>query len=62
MLMTAIDGKYSSGSWRREGLSIRNSTIGKGVLATRDILSVDLSDNVWAVPASFIAYAVGQHE
>lgn len=61
MRMTAIDGKYSSGSWRREGLSIRNSTIGKGVLATRDILSVDLSDNVWAIPASFIAYAVGQH-
>ena len=49
--------KYISGSWRREALSISNS-IGQGVLATRDILSVDDDDPVWAVPACFLAYCL----
>jgi len=57
--MTALDGKYVSGAWRQEALTIRNSDIKTGVLATRDILSFEASDDVWAVPASFIAYSVG---
>lgn len=56
--VTALDGKYVSGSWRREALTIRNSTLATGVLATRDVLSIDADDPVWAVPAAFIAYAL----
>jgi uncharacterized protein len=56
---TPLDGKYISGTWKRDALSIRNSTYGRGVLATRDVLSVEADDPVWAVPASFIAYALG---
>ena len=55
---TPIEGKYISGSWKREALSIRNSVFGRGVLATRDVLSIEPDDPVWAVPASFIAYAL----
>lgn len=55
---TPLDGKYVSGSWKRDALSIRNSAFGSGILATRDVLSVDPADPVWAVPASFIAYAL----
>lgn len=55
---TPLDGKFISGSWKRDALSIRNSTFGSGILATRDVLSVDPDDPVWAVPASFIAYAL----
>jgi uncharacterized protein len=55
---TTLDGKYISGSWKRDALSIRNSTFGSGILATRDVLSLDPEDPVWAVPASFIAYAL----
>ena len=57
--MTALDGKYVSGAWRQEALTIRNSDIKTGVLATRDILAIDASDDVWAVPAAFIAYSIG---
>jgi uncharacterized protein len=57
---TPLDGKYVSGSWKRDALSIRNSAFGRGVLATRDVLSVDPDDPVWAVPASFIAYALAE--
>jgi len=55
----AIDGKYVSGSWRREALTIRNGSLGRGILATRDVLSIDPDDPVWAIPASFVAYALG---
>ena len=55
---TPLDGKYISGSWKRDALSIRNSAFGSGILATRDVLSADPADPVWAVPASFIAYAL----
>jgi uncharacterized protein len=55
---TPLDGKYISGSWKRDALSIRNSAFGRGVLATRDVLSIEPEDPVWAVPASFIAYAL----
>ena len=56
---TALEGKYVSGSWRREELTIKNSALRNGILATRDVLSVDSTDDVWAVPASFIAFALG---
>ena len=56
---TALEGKYVSGSWRREALTIKNSALTNGILATRDVLSIDPSDEVWAVPASFIAFALG---
>ena len=56
---TALEGKYTSGTWRREALRLRNSALGTGVLATRDVLSTDPDDPVWAVPAAFVAYALG---
>ncbi len=56
---TALEGKYVSGSWRREALTVKNSALTNGILATRDVLSVDPADEVWAVPASFIAFALG---
>lgn len=57
--MTPLDGKYASGPWRREGLAVRRSRIGTGVLATRDVLDAPAGEPVWAVPAAFIAYALG---
>ena len=56
--MTPIEGKYVSDSWRQEALGLRNSAIGTGILATRDILEVTAGDAVWAVPASFLAFAL----
>jgi hypothetical protein len=56
--MTALDGKYISGTWRKDALTIRNSGFARGVLATRDVLSIDVDDPVWAIPAAFIAYAL----
>jgi len=53
-----IEGKYVSGGWRRDGLAIANSTLGGGILATRDILDVTEGQPVWAVPASFLALAL----
>ncbi|HZU17661.1 MAG TPA: hypothetical protein VFD01_13815 [Candidatus Dormibacteraeota bacterium] len=58
--MTPIDGKYVSDSWRRQALGIRNSALGRGILATRDVLDVTQDSPVWAVPASFIAYALSE--
>ena len=56
---TPIEGKYVSGAWRRGALTIRNSHLGRGVLATRDVLSIETEDPVWAIPAAFLAYAIG---
>ncbi len=56
--MTPIEGKYVSDSWRQQALSMRNSAIGGGILATRDILEVTVGEPVWAVPASFVAFAL----
>ncbi len=56
---TALEGKYTSGAWRGQALSLRNSALGGGVLATRDLLSMERDDPVWAVPAAFIAFALG---
>ena len=56
--MTPVEGKYVSDSWRQESLSLRNSAIGTGVLATRDILNAQEGEAVWAVPSSFIAFAL----
>lgn len=56
---TPLDGKYISGAWRRDALTIRNSKLGQGILATRDVLSIEADEPVWAIPAAFIAYALG---
>ncbi len=55
--MTAIESKYSSSSWRREALTLRNS-LGGGLLATRDVLDIERDESVWAVPVSMIAWAL----
>ncbi len=55
---TPLESKYVSGTWRREALTIRNSELREGVLATRDVLSVDPADPVWAVPAALVAYSL----
>jgi hypothetical protein len=57
---TALEGKYISGSWRREALTIKNSALTIGILATRDVLSVDPADEVWAVPSAFVAFGLGR--
>jgi predicted AAA+ superfamily ATPase len=49
---TPLEAKWVSRKWRREALVMRGR-YGNGVLATKDI--VDLTDDVWAVPAPIIA-------
>ena len=60
--MTPVEGKYVSGSWRQNALGIRNSILGSGILATRDVLDVTLGEPVWAVPAAFIAFALTRYD
>ncbi len=48
-----IEGKYVDDRWRQEALTVR-SQFPRGVLATRSIF--DLSREVWAVPASMLAW------
>ncbi|MHB8325563.1 MAG: ATP-binding protein [Candidatus Dormibacteria bacterium] len=55
---TPLESKYVSESWRRGALGIRNSALGSGILATRGILEVAGDEPVWAVPASFVAFAL----
>ena len=55
---TPVEGKYVSGSWGREALKVGNTALGGGILATRDVLDLDSKSKVWAVPASFLAYAL----
>jgi uncharacterized protein len=57
--MTPVEAKYVSDSWRRDAAAVRRSALGTGVLATRDVVEVTPGEPVWAVPASFIAYALG---
>jgi hypothetical protein len=47
-----LEAKWVSRGWRREALVLRGR-YGAGVLATKDI--VDLSGDVWAVPAPILA-------
>jgi hypothetical protein len=56
-----VEGKYVSGGWRQEALVIANSTLGEGILATRDITDVTLGEPVWAVPAPFVALALNSY-
>lgn len=56
-----IEGKYVSGGWRQESLAIANSTLGKGILATRDITDVGENEPVWAVPAAFVALVLSSY-
>jgi hypothetical protein len=58
--MMPIDGKDVSDSWRRHALGIGNSALGRGILATRDVLDVTPDSPVRAVSASFIAYALSE--
>ncbi|MHB8325440.1 MAG: ATP-binding protein [Candidatus Dormibacteria bacterium] len=55
---TPLESKYVSESWRRGALGIRNSALASGILATRDVLEVAVDEPVWAVPASFVAFAL----
>jgi hypothetical protein len=50
------EGKYVDSGWKREALTVR-AAFGAGVLATRGLL--DTSGDVWAVPAPFIAWMLG---
>lgn len=47
-----LESKWVSKSWRRESLALRGR-YGRGILATKDAL--DLTDDVWAVPAPILA-------
>ncbi|MCL4445697.1 MAG: AAA family ATPase [Actinobacteria bacterium] len=58
---TPIEAKYVSDAWRQDALSIANSTLRHGIVATRDILEVSGANAVWAVPASFVAYALSSY-
>lgn len=49
----AFEGKYVDAGWRQEARTIRSAFDG-GVLATRGL--IDLSGDVWAVPAPFVAW------
>lgn len=49
---TPTESKWVSRNWRREALVLRGR-YGSGLLATKDI--VDMSDDVWAVPAPMVA-------
>ncbi len=49
---TPIESKWVSDGWRRDAQPIRGR-YGRGVVATKDVL--DLSNDVWAIPAGAIA-------
>jgi predicted AAA+ superfamily ATPase len=51
----AIEGKYTSGSWRREAQTVQASAW-QGILATEDVLETDTSTGPWAVPAGILGY------
>jgi Predicted ATPase (AAA+ superfamily) len=52
---TAIEGKYTSGSWRREAQTV-DASPWRGILATENLLEVDGSEGAWAVPAGILGY------
>jgi predicted AAA+ superfamily ATPase len=52
-----VEGKYVDDKWRQEGLTVK-AQFGRGILATRSIL--DLSDDVWAVPAGMLAWLLSE--
>lgn len=51
-----FEGKYVDAGWRQEALTVR-AAYGAGVLATRAL--IDTSGDVWAVPAPFVAWMLG---
>jgi uncharacterized protein len=53
----AIEGKFTSGSWRREAATVEASPW-RGILATVDVLETDDTSAAWAVPAGILAYLV----
>jgi predicted AAA+ superfamily ATPase len=55
LLQTPIESKYVSQNWRGER-RILDEHYGRGILATRDVL--DLSENIWAVPAGLVAWTI----
>lgn len=56
--MTPVESKYISGPWRAAAQTISKTALKRGVLATRDVLDVGSDASVWAVPTSFLAYAI----
>ena len=50
--VTPLEVKYSDRPWRRDAQTLR-SALGSGIVCTRSVL--DLADDVWAVPAAFVA-------
>jgi hypothetical protein len=55
LLQTPIESKYVSQKWRGERRML-DEHHGCGILATRDIL--DLSENIWAIPAGLLAWII----
>ena len=53
---TAIEGKYTSGSWRREAQTVEASPW-LGILATESVLETD-GEGAWAVPAGVLGYVI----
>ncbi len=53
----AIEGKYTSGSWRREAAAVEASRW-HGILATADVFEIDDPERAWAVPAGVLAYLI----
>lgn len=53
---TPLESKWTTRKWRREAL-VMGQKYGRGVLATKDL--VDLTGDVWAVPAPFVALMLG---
>jgi len=52
-----FEGKYVDDGWKSEAQTVR-SQFGGGVLATRSVL--DLDGDVWAVPASLVAWLLNE--
>jgi predicted AAA+ superfamily ATPase len=55
-LSTPLESKWVSHGWRAEARVI-DGAFGRGVLATRSI--IDLTDDVWAIPAPVVALLLG---
>lgn len=51
----AIEGKYTSGSWRRQAQTVEASPW-QGILATEDVLETEGRTAPWAVPSGILAY------